>query len=103
MLRLWPFLKRVAFRDEKEFRIIFKSFTETLRFKTVEIDLDSVQKITLSPWLPGPVAQSVIKIIKRIDGCASIDVRPSSLLDNARWRKAIGPELKRAVLPSDGT
>jgi hypothetical protein len=49
-----------------------------------------VQKITLSPWLLGPVTRSVVKTIKKINGCAAIDIRPSSLLDNARWPKAIG-------------
>ena len=88
-LKRWPFLKRRAFRDEQEFRILYESRTERLRSKSVEIELASIQKITLSPWLPAAVAKPVVRIIKQIDGCAKMDVRPSSLLDNAGWRKAI--------------
>lgn len=90
-LNRWPFLKRRAFRDEQEFRILYESDNEKLRLKSVGIDLASVQKITLSPWLPALVAKSVVGIIKKIDGCSKMDVRVSSLLDNAGWRKAIQP------------
>jgi hypothetical protein len=85
----WPFLKRIAFRDEEEFRILFRDTTEALRSKAIKIDLGSVQKITLSPWLPRSVATSVVAVIKGLDGCSKMDVRPSSLLDNRGWREAI--------------
>jgi hypothetical protein len=54
-----------------------------------QIDLAAVRKVTLSPWLPDSVAESVTSIVKRIDGCEGIDVNRSSLTNNSRWRKAI--------------
>jgi hypothetical protein len=88
-LETWPFLKRRPFEDEKEFRIIYESKTENLRAKHIDIEIASIRKVTLSPWLPDPVADSVRKIIKRIVGCAALEVNRSSLIDNAAWREII--------------
>src|SRR4030095_14636420 len=48
----WPFLKRKAFKDEQEYRIIFDSITDNLQSKSVPIDLTSIRSVILSPWLP---------------------------------------------------
>ena len=85
----WPFLKRKAFKDEQEYRIIFESATEDLRAKSVPIDLASIRSVTLSPWLPSAVAPAVRMVIGCIDGCTNIKLRNSSLLENAKWRSAI--------------
>lgn len=88
-LSSWPFLKRKAFKDEEEYRIIFESATEHVRSKSVSIDLASIRLVTLSPWLPAQIAPAIMTVIKCIDGCGNIDLRPSSLIENARWRAAI--------------
>jgi hypothetical protein len=85
----WPFLKRKPFEDEGEYRIIFESKTESMRAKRVTIELSSIRKVILSPWLPESVAASVIDIIKTIDGCSKLSVSRSSLIDNAGWRAII--------------
>jgi hypothetical protein len=86
-LETWPFLKRKPFEDEREFRIIYESKTENLQVKHLSIDIASIRKVTLSPWLPKAVAESVMKLIKRIDGCTALNVNRSSLIDNAAWRE----------------
>ena len=86
----WAFLKRKPFEDEKEFRIIYESKTENLREKYIDIQIDSIQKITLSPWLPNNVAESVMETIKQINGCDKLQMNKSSLVDNSAWRKVIG-------------
>ena len=88
-LKSWPFLKRAPFKDEREYRIIFENRTDKVRSKSIPIDLSSIRLITLSPWLPSSVVPAVTTAIGRIDGCANIKVRPSSLIDNADWRTAI--------------
>lgn len=50
-----PFLKRYAFRDEKEYRIIFEDLTEKHEFKHFEIDTSCIAQISLSPWLAKPL------------------------------------------------
>jgi hypothetical protein len=88
-IQKWPFLKRIAYRDEEEFRIICESVSETARSKAVPIDLAALQKITLSPWMPDPVADSVEKVLRTISGCERCTINRSTLLENSRWRKAI--------------
>ena len=85
----WPFLKRKAFKDEGEFRIIYENQTAHERPKHVDIDLGTIKKVTLSPWLPDAVAESVQALIKTIKGCESLPVNRSSLIDNSGWKKAI--------------
>jgi hypothetical protein len=87
----WPFLKRKPFEDEREYRITFESKTASLRERPIPIDLSFVRKVTLSPWLSGVVADSVIRTIKTIGGCAHLDVSLSSLINNAGWRAIIDP------------
>ena len=82
----WPFMKRYAFKAEEEFRIIYETKKESIRFKHIDLDLSAIKKVTLSPWLPEPVVESVVKLIKNIDGCGHLDVNLSSLLNNAIWR-----------------
>ena len=79
----------LTFEDEREYRITFETKTDSLRAKEVKIDLASIRKVTLSPWIPGSVSSSVISIMKKIDGCGSLDVTRSSLLDNAGWRNIL--------------
>ena len=88
-LETWPFLKRKPFADEREYRIIFQTKTEDLHAKSIPVQLAAIRKVTLSPWLPEPVAKSVVQVIRSIDGCAELNVNRSSLIDNAGWRSVI--------------
>lgn len=85
----WPFLKRKPFEAESEFRIIYETKKDAIRSIDVDIDLSSIRKITLSPWIPESVADSVTTIIKSIEGCSHLEVDKSSLIDNALWREII--------------
>lgn len=86
----WPFLKRKPYKHEGEFRILYESNTETAPAKHVDIDLAAVRQVTLSPWLPESVADSVKDIITKIDGCDRLRINRSSLIENEDWKKAIG-------------
>lgn len=81
-----PFLKRHPYRDEKEFRVVFASEQEAVEFKDYPIDLSCVRRITLSPWMPKPLVQSVKEILKGIDGCQTVAVYQSTLTGNEGWK-----------------
>jgi hypothetical protein len=85
----WPFLKRKPFEDEREYRIIFETASESLRAHSIPINFGSIRKITLSPWLPKAVATSVMDVIRNIPECAGLKVSCSALIDNAGWRAVI--------------
>jgi len=51
-LEEYPFVKRAAFIDEKEVRILYESATKFCTSLDVPIPLECIGRITLSPWLP---------------------------------------------------
>ncbi|HWB02773.1 MAG TPA: hypothetical protein VG796_07085 [Verrucomicrobiales bacterium] len=92
----WPFLKREPYRDEGEFRLVYESRQRDEQSKSIQIDLSWINKITLSPWMPKPVADSVIEVLNLQPDCDQLSIKKSLLLENNRWKRAINPTLKNA-------
>jgi hypothetical protein len=82
-----PFLKRRPFKDEREFRIIYAHPRRVSFTKDYKFDLAAVRAITLSPWIVGELADSVIDNLRQIDGCSLLRISRSTLVDNAEWKK----------------
>jgi hypothetical protein len=88
----WPFLKRLAFKHECEFRIIYESSTKISSPIEIPITLDSIRRITLSPWLHEALFDTVAKTIKNIKDCADLKISHSDLLKTEEWRECFrGP------------
>ena len=81
-----PFLKRSAFRPEGEFRVIHESSLDELSGINIPIDLRSIRRISLSPWLNEALSKSTIKSLRAIDGCGKLKVYRSTLISNERWK-----------------
>lgn len=81
-----PFLKRIAFKDEQEFRIIYTSSKESVPEKEVDIPLACIERVTLSPTIPVRKANSFKKLLKLIPGCDRLRVYRSTLLNNREWQ-----------------
>lgn len=88
-----PFLKRLPFKPEKEFRVVYSHKTNDLKTYDIEIDLSCIQKISLSPWLHESLVPSTVKSIQLIKGCEKIKVYRSTLVSNEQW-KSIGEQAK---------
>ena len=86
-----PFLKRFPYRHEREFRIIYVDFDHVVDFKDYEITLDSIQRVNLSPWMPGTFSNAVKETIRSIDGCAKLKIVRSTLVENERWKGVADP------------
>jgi hypothetical protein len=84
-LEKWPFVKRHAFRDEREFRLIFECREEVMPFKAFKFDPTIITKITLNPWLPASVCASVERAIRDRLRSSSITIRQTTLLRNEDW------------------
>ncbi len=80
-----PFIKRWPCRDEAEFRVIYHNTNKQTKNISFPIKLKCIESIILSPWLPKPVAKTVIKIIKQMPGCSSIKLYRTGLIENIRW------------------
>jgi len=85
-----PFLKRYAFSDEKEFRLFYGTTTKGAPTFRVPMPIEAVKRITLSPWLPDSVVNHVKKTLKTIEGCNSLKIYRSTLVENEDWKKFAG-------------
>jgi Txe/YoeB family toxin of Txe-Axe toxin-antitoxin module len=81
-----PFVKRFAFEDEDEYRIIFESETENLSKLDVPIELACIDQVTLSPWMHKDLSFPIIKLLKSIEGCSKISFVRSTLVNNEEWK-----------------
>ncbi|MEW5733377.1 MAG: DUF2971 domain-containing protein [Thermodesulfobacteriota bacterium] len=87
-----PFVKRYGFRDEVEYRIIYEDKNKKLPTKDIDIDLNCIHKIVLSPWMPKAIVPSVKELIKSISGCSSINIFATGINENREWKR-IGDSL----------
>ena len=86
-----PFLKRQAFADEKEFRVFALPSSANNGPLRVPIPLSTIDRIVINPWLPKSVAEHVKATIKGLDGCKSLKVFRSTLVDNEAWKRFATP------------
>lgn len=87
-----PFIKRSGYADECEFRFIYKSSTKKIQTKNVQISIDCIEKITLSPWVPRPLVKSLRETISSIPDCDRLNkyVFRSTLRGNSEWKDLVG-------------
>ena len=102
-----PFLKRLAYKDEKEYRIVrmFDEDEEPAPARDYDIDLSCIRRIVLSPWLQKDLFASVRRALTSIEGCEKLEVRRSTLIESERWKQfgeaAYGDEEKMAASMPD--
>jgi hypothetical protein len=92
-----PFLKRWQYRDEREYRVVYLDNTTEHRTKEYKINLEWIQRVTLSPWLPPAMQQSVKETLRSIDGCQDLRITPSTLVNSERWKNLVIDALERNV------
>ena len=81
-----PFIKRKQYVDEEEFRIIYENRNKLYNTKDFKINLECIERITLSPWLPQSVSKTVKGVVRNIDGCNSIDLIRTGVIENRVWK-----------------
>ena len=82
-----PFVKRVGFQPEKEFRFVYThEKNENLSFN-VPIELNCIERISLSPWMHNSHRDSTAAVIRAIDGCQKLNVSRSTLISNEQWKE----------------
>ena len=82
-----PFVKRHAYRDEKEYRIIYESHKRLQQPMPFNFSLASVERITVSPWLDQTRFAALRTTLRQLPGCSRLKVARSTLMDNERWNK----------------
>jgi hypothetical protein len=84
----FPFLKRYPYQDEREFRIVYTDCNQSVDFKEFGINLNAIDRIHLSPWMPLSLSKSVASALRSIEGCGSLKVSRSTLIENEKWKSA---------------
>ena len=83
----FPFVKRHGFKDEKEFRIIYESSIKVAKLD-IPIPLSCIHSIKLSSWLHPDLFSDIRKVLHSVEGCDSMHIVRSNLIDNEKWKKA---------------
>ncbi|MDM4765932.1 DUF2971 domain-containing protein [Pelomonas sp. SE-A7] len=81
-----PFIKRIGYRPENEFRVLYTSADQELPALGVPVRLSSIRGVSLSPWMHSALSKSVVQAIRAIDGCAKLKVSRSTLISNEQWK-----------------
>lgn len=81
-----PFLKRIPYKDEHEYRVIYVDYHNAMEFNDYPIKIDCIRRITLSPWMPSQVRDSVRDVLRAIDGCSELSISYSTLIENETWK-----------------
>ena len=53
----------------------------------LNLPVSTIDRVMLNPWLPKSVANQVMATIKGLEGCKSLKVYRSTLVDNEAWKK----------------
>lgn len=93
-----PFLKRLPYRDEHEFRVVFCSSRESAEFKAYPIKLGWINRITLSPRMSKALSASVRETLQSIRGCSALTISRSTLIENEQW-KEVTARIEKSALP----
>ena len=81
-----PFLKRSGVEPELEFRVIYTGECDgDAHFMPIE--LAWIRRIVLNPWLPKPVADSIIATLCELSGDRDFTVTASRLTNSQTWTK----------------
>jgi len=79
-----PFVKRKPYECENEFRIIWEGETNKKMIE-VDIDLRSINKITLNQKMPNDVSISIRDLLRESIGDPSRKITRSTLYENKKW------------------
>ena len=80
-----PFLKRYAYQDEHEFRMLYETSTDKSEHLDIAIPLSCITRITLSPWLPRDLSRNLKQVLRDIEGCSKLSIKRSTLIKSEEW------------------
>lgn len=96
-----PFVKRYAFRHELEYRLIYESKNEEHGSYPIEIPMNTIQGITLSPWMPPALLKATQGLFGTIPDCKNIAINRSELISNKIWMDSAERALRGEHLADD--
>ncbi len=83
-----PFTKRLAYEDEREYRVVYSDSLKEIQYKSFEIKLNWIDRVIFSPWFSEKLQKTVGRTLRTIEGCGKIELKRSTIIDNETWKKA---------------
>ncbi len=83
----FPFSKRRAYGDEREYRLLWVSKNEVVRAKEFDISPVAISRVIVNPWMPEALQEAVRETINAIDGFERLKIKHSKIIDGERWRR----------------
>ena len=80
-----PFGKRLAFKDEVEYRVIFESKRQLVTSRRVPFPSNAIRRVIVSPWLPDALFDSTAQAIREAAGENKVAVVQSRLIASPSW------------------
>jgi len=97
-----PFLKRLPYGDEGEYRIVYESFLGTGQVQTVPMPLDLLSRIVVSPWTPDVLYLALKQVIKALPDCKGVTVTRSLLTDTPAFKRGLDELLDQLAAGGPG-
>ena len=86
-IKSYPFIKRVAFKAEEEVRLFFEETKADLPYRTLCVELDSIEEIVFSPLIRDEYVKNLSCLINKIIPSNAIKMRKSTILQSAAWQR----------------
>jgi len=87
-----PFVKRHAFRDEGEVRLVVDAAYSHERARRLSFDLSLIRRIVVSPWLPNALFPAVEAAIRAAAPDVKLKIRQTTILENEEFKSAADNE-----------
>ena len=80
------FVKRWAFKDEREYRIVFRAKDKLRGRISFRIEPNVVRRVVINPWMPDALFEATCQVLNKMEGGESLLVVKSHLTDSETWR-----------------
>lgn len=88
-----PFLKRLPYGDEGEYRIVYESFLPAGPVHNVPMGSETLNgvldRIVVSPWTPEPLYLTLKRIIQSVEQCKDVQVTRSLCTNTPAFQRAL--------------
>jgi len=81
-----PFLKRLGYKPEGEFRVIYQSKDEDVPSLSFPFELDCIRSISLSPWMHSSLSAPTTATLRSLTDCSKLAISRSTLISNEQWK-----------------
>jgi len=82
-----PFLKRVPYKTDDEFRIVYGTSRKRKKPLQIPLPVNCITRIHLSPWLPKKLSKTVAQNLRTAANDPKLPISRSTLLENEQWKK----------------